>query len=394
MQKKLLFVDDEPAVREVYGAMGHVLGDGHEVHTASGAAEALDMLRVNKFDVVVSDLAMPEIDGVEFLAEVVKDHPEPARIIISGFADRQKVSECLAFSHRFFHKPFNLGELAQLLRRICKYNYLVQNADIRRLVCGSRALPTPPETYLKLSRLLDSPHSSIEEIGGVVEQDPGLTMKLLQIVNSAQFGSSQKILTPADAVQVVGVEVLRALTLGIHVFNFYDTDPQARSRCKELWGHSMRIALAAREICRIQGVPRAQGEEAFLGGLLHDIGKLILASCLGQKYVEVLNGPGGPGAESLVAREKAAFGASHVEVGAYLLALWGLPDNIIRTVESHQTLVGVDLQEFSPAVAVYAAQYADPSRPKPGGETAELFATDYASQIDAWVDAFDQAKDN
>ncbi len=386
MQKKLLFVDDEPAVREVYGAMGHVLGDGHEVHTASGAAEALDLLRENRFDVVVSDLAMPEIDGVEFLAEVVKDHPEPARIIISGFADRQKVSECLAFSHRFFHKPFNLGELAQLLRRICKYNYLVENADIRRLVCGSRALPTPPETYLRLSRLLDSPHSSIEDIGAVVEQDPGLTMKLLQIVNSAQFGSAQKILTPADAVQVVGIEVLRALTLGIHVFNFYDTDPQARARCKELWGHSMRIALASREISRLEGASRAQSEEAFLGGLLHDIGKLILASCLGQRYVEVLTAAGGP--EGLTQREKSTFGASHVEVGAYLLALWGLPETIIHTVEHHQSLSADDLAEFTPAKAVYAAQFADPTRPRPSGETATQFAAAHEDRLDSWSEVF------
>src|SRR4051812_25962294 len=95
MAKRLLFVDDEPLIRELYASLGTVLGAHHEIRTAADGREALQLIKEKPFDVIVSDLAMPNMDGVQFLSEVVEQHPESARIIISGFADRVKVAECL-----------------------------------------------------------------------------------------------------------------------------------------------------------------------------------------------------------------------------------------------------------------------------------------------------------
>lgn len=359
VHKRLLFVDDEPVIRELYANLGPVLGHGHEIYTASGGEEALRLMTSRPFDVVVADLAMPEMDGIEFLNEVVRTYPESARIVISGFADRLKVAECLTIGHRFFNKPFNFKTLAALLQRICQYSYLISSDRVRRIVCGTGALPTPPETYLQLTEALSSPYADLEVIGKIVEEDPGLTTKLLHIVNSAHFGTSRQIVTPAEAVQIVGIEVLRALMLGVQAFNYYDVKPFAIHTFKDLWGHSLRTAIGAKKIAVAEGLTSEQCEECFLAGLLHDIGKLILAANAETEYRLVLD-LSEKAALPLDRAEKGIFASTHAQIGAYLLALWGLPDSIIRAVEMHHELDNERIEDFCPAVAVHVAQNLNP----------------------------------
>src|SRR5262249_29538286 len=157
-----------------------------------------------------------------------------------------------------------------LLKRICRYSYLVSNDHVRRIVCGNKALPTPPDTYLRLNEALNSDYSEIEDIGKIVERDAGLTTRLIHIVNSAQFGASRQIANPTEAVQLLGIEVLRALMLGAHVFNFYDQNPFVTATFKDLWNHSLQTAVSARKLGLAQGLPTGACEECFLAGLLHD----------------------------------------------------------------------------------------------------------------------------
>jgi HD-like signal output (HDOD) protein/ActR/RegA family two-component response regulator len=369
--KRLLFVDDEPVIRELYASLGSTLGHGHEIYTAAGGEEALKLLTAKPFDVVVSDLAMPEMDGIEFLNEVVRGFPESARIVISGFADRLKVAECLTIGHRFFNKPLNFNSLAELLKRICQYSYLISSDRVRRIVCGGGALPTPPETYLRLTDALSSPFTDLDDIGAIVEQDPGLTTKLLHIVNSAQFGISRRVVTPVEAVQIVGVDVLRALILGIQAFNFYDDRPFARQAFRDLWAHSLRTAVGARKLAVAEGFPTEKSEECFLAGLLHDVGKLVLAANAEREYSLVLE-LARKARVSLDQAEKGIFASTHAQIGAYLLALWGVPDSVVQAVEFHHSLEGSAAKGFSPALAIHAAQHLQSAENRVAGLNLEV----------------------
>lgn len=371
-------------MREFYSMVGSLLGSEYEVFTAGGGKEGLKFLAETPVDIVVSDLVMPEMNGHEFMTEVAREHPESMRIVISAHQDQLTVAQCLMFGHRYFNKPFDLKNLAAVLKRICHLKHQVGSEKLKKVVSGLGALPTPPRIYLRLTEALNSAFTSMDEIGGIVEEDAGLTLKLLQIANSAYFGVARKVITPMDAVQIVGIEILRGLVLCLHAFKFYQTKPVKSVSTADLWEHSFRTAQAARRLAKFENLKEAQCEEAFVSGLLHDIGKLVMAANADADYQLVIKRSreeGIPGEQA----EQEIFGATHAQVGAYLLGLWGLPEPVVSTVELHHSLSAVASKGFTPVSAIHVAQYLEPAPGTPSRlDTAYLKQIGVESHIPEW----------
>ncbi|MDB6039800.1 MAG: hypothetical protein JWM99_3641 [Verrucomicrobiales bacterium] len=357
---RILFVDDDSLVQEFYQFLGTFLGDDFEVVGASGGSEALQILAETPMDIVVSDLAMPGMSGQEFMVKVLRTFPESIRFIVSGHSDQLTVAQSLMFAHRYFHKPFGLKPFCESLKRICRLKHLVGDPKIKRIVYGLGALPTPPEVYFKLGEAINCPKSSIEFIAEIVQQDPALTIKVLQVVNSAEFGPARRITTPAEAINILGVEILRAMMLSIQAFKFYESKSSHSFSVKQLWSHCLKTAVAAKRLARLEKLSPEEAEEAFVSGLLHDIGKLVLSANAPTEYQIVAKRSRTEGI-SASELEREIFGATHAQVGAYLLGLWGLPDAIVDAVESHHSLPPVTPGRFSAGIAVHVAQCLEPS---------------------------------
>jgi putative nucleotidyltransferase with HDIG domain len=352
---RILFVDDDSLVQEFYQFLGAFLGGDYEVFSVNNGSDALNLLSEGPMDVVVSDLAMPGMSGQELMLRLLRTFPESVRFIVSSHADQLTVAQSLMFAHRYFHKPFGLKPFCEALQRICRLKHLVGAAKIKRVICGLGALPTPPEIYFKLGEAINCPKSSVESIAEIVAQDPALTLKVLQIVNSAEFGIARKIIAPAEAINILGVEILRALMLSIQAFKFYETKSNHSLSLKQLWTHCLKIAVAAKRLARYERLSAAEAEEAFVAGLLHDIGKLVLSANAPADY-QLVTKRSRAGEMSVSELEQEVFGATHAQVGAYLLGLWGLPDAIIDAVESHHCFSQLAPDHFSAGVAVQVAQ--------------------------------------
>lgn len=353
MSNRVLFVDDDPLLRDCYAGISPALQGKYQVLTAANAKDAVALLQTRPFDVVVSDLTMPGMDGVQFLGHVVRTQPDCARIVISGYLDRAKISQCLFVGHRYFNKPCDLKALTEFLLRLASYRQIVTDPKVRKVIGGIGSLPGPPATYLRLEEVLNSPFSSLNDVAEVVEKDLRVTTKLLQIVNSAQFGVARQIVSPTEAVQLVGVEVVRGLILGLQAFSAYKSSKKELPT--SLWDHSLRIALTARRIAQSHGLKHELCEKAFLAGLLHDIGKIIMSANAQDEYNEVkalARKCGLPLHEA----EHSRFGANHAQIAAYLLALWGIQEDVVRIVEYHHCPDRFpDDEDFGPLAAVHAA---------------------------------------
>ena len=339
------------------------LGEEYTVTTAPGGAEALALFAEEHFDLIVSDLTMPRMTGIELLTEVARISPATARIVVSGFADEVTAAKCLMVGHRYFTKPFSPNALTKVITSLCEARGRIANERIREYVGKIDAIPTLSKTYLELTKALRSTTLSLQEIRSIIEQDLALTAKVLQTVNSVRFAPARRIQSVFDAVQLIGFEVVRALVLSIQVFEFCKSTSRT-DLFQTVWSHSLRTAVRAKRLAEYESLSMEACEETFLLGLLHDVGKVILGSSCPDQYQQ-LWAKYRENSAALIRAEHETFQADHAQVGALLLRLWGLPEAVSAGVEMHHSIHALELQDFCPVIAVHLAQELAPGRYHP-----------------------------
>jgi HD-like signal output (HDOD) protein/ActR/RegA family two-component response regulator len=331
---RILFVDDEPALLELFRDL---LAPGHPAWTielaASGPA-ALEILRARPCDVVVSDMSMPGMDGVRLLEEVASRQPAATRIMLSGTQEDRDRLRVTGLAHQYLGKPSELGTLGAVLERVLAVQGAIGAPALRALVARLRALPSPPATYVRLRELGRAPDVSLRAVAELVSEDPAMTARLLQLVNSAFFGRRHRVSSPLAAVQLLGLDIVSALVLSVHVFAA--CDPRLVERCAldDLWRHSLRVGAGASAIAALERVAPPLPDDARVAGLLHGVGVLALASGAAADYPALIATARRTG-QTVHDLEIAAFGVSHAEVGGHLLGLWGLPTEIVEAVALH-----------------------------------------------------------
>lgn len=351
--KRILFVDDDALLREVYEAL---LSDESrwEVATAPGGEAALALLAQQSFDVVASDMRMPGMTGVQLLNEVLQRYPQMSRVIISGSADQGEAAEALDSTHQFLTKPVDMNTLRAMLVRLEGLDAFLKGKPLRELASRLRVLPSFPMLYLEIMRAIEAPDISLQTIEALISKDPGLTAKMLQIVNSAALGLHEKVSDPLDAVQQLGLSTVRSLALSAHVFASFTPGQKLNFPVDALWTHLMKCGDTARAIMRAEDADHAYVEAAYTAGILHDIGKLMLADSLPKEFQEVLVQTS-TRSEPFYQIETEVLGADHAGLAAYLLGLWGLPAMIVEAVAFHHTPEKSTHQKFSPLTAVHVA---------------------------------------
>jgi HD-like signal output (HDOD) protein len=352
--RKILFVDDEPKVLDGLRRMLRPMRHEWEMDFAEGGQAALEILSECPFDVVVSDMRMPGMDGAQLLSEVRNRSPQTVRIILSGHSDHEMIMKSVGPAHQYLSKPCDPETLKGTVGRACALRDLLTNDALQLLVADIQSLPTLPSLYTKLVQELESPDASIKAIGEIISQDVGMTAKILQMVNSSFFGLRRHVSNAADAASLLGVDTIRALVLSIQVFSQFHRIRTRSFTLESLWSHCTEIGILAKSIAKAEGQNQQLADEAFTAGLLHETGRLVLAASLPEKYQK---------AEELMRAEhilladaeREVFGASHTEIGAYLLGLWGLPNSIVEAVAFHLNPSQCPAQQFSPLTAVHVA---------------------------------------
>lgn len=352
-KKKILFVDDEPNILAGLKRMLRSMRREYELYFAESAMEALDVMEGTEFDVVVSDMRMPGMDGAQLLTEIQDRHPYVIRIMLTGQADEKSVLSTVGVVHQFLAKPCNPEHLKGILQRASGLHELISHPSVRKIVSGIDTLPSVPEVYAKLRKAVASPEVTVAQVAGIIEEDMGMSAKVLQLVNSAFFGLFQAVESPRRAVSLLGVDTVKGLVLGVGAF----AEIKASSKVfpvQRLWRHSIAVAGCSKKLALSESDDPQFIDNCFISGLLHDIGKLVLLAKMLSKYEEAV----------LLAQEKKIrmrmaekeiFDAVHGDIGAYLMGLWGMPGSVVEGIGFHHRLDNYPDQEFSPAVAVHVA---------------------------------------
>ncbi|MBL0213815.1 MAG: HDOD domain-containing protein [Myxococcales bacterium] len=349
-KKRILFVDDEPAI--LAGLQNLLYKDRRrwEMTFALSGEIALEKLSTQAFDVVVSDMRMPGMDGATLLNRIKEASPSTARIMLSGHAEREAIVRALPALHQLLAKPCDAATLRATIERSLEGEATMHDARVRAVIGKIDKLPSPPQVFERLSAVMSSTDSTIEEIAAVVANDPSLSAKVLQLVNSAYFGSGQRTSSIADAVTLLGTEQLRYIGVTASVFSSLTEDPFPELPLHELQKHAVCTGTLARRL-----MAGGLAQEAFAGGLLHDVGRVVLAVGFPAEYREIIRSMTTTEAD-LGALELAAFGATHAEVGACLLGLWGLPAAILDVVRYHDRPGDAPEASWALASAVHVAE--------------------------------------
>jgi HD-like signal output (HDOD) protein len=349
--KKILFVDDEPRILEGLERMLRPMRQHWSVSFAGSGQAALEIMKNGRFDVVVSDVRMPVMNGLQLLSEVKKLYPETVRIILSGESDRELTMKAINVSHQFLNKPCNTDMLKAAITRTCGLSDLLRKESLKAMVSRLDSLPSLPALYLEIMNELKSNDSSINKIGDIISRDLAMTAKILQLVNSAYFGLPRHISSPEQAVFLLGLDTIKSLVLSIQVFSKFKMKSMPEVFQSRLWDHSMKTARLAQTISRQERQEQTVIDNSFMAGMLHDSGKLIMASCFPDQYNDVVCFSGGN--LSLTDRERDAFDVTHSEAGAYLMGLWGLPNPIIEAIAFHHSPGRSATGHYTPLTSVY-----------------------------------------
>ena len=322
-----MFVDDDPDIlAALQSALRRDRGRWDTVF-ALGGELALSEIRKQPFDIVLSDLGMPGIDGIKLLEMIRSEHPTTVRILMSGNVDRETILRAVPVVHRLVGKPCETKVLRAAIERSLADTDTDSEAQAHRIIVGVDRLPTPPDIYFELTRLMQSATSNMMDVAQVVIRDPGISAKLLQLVNSAFFGTSQAITSIQQAVARLGIDRLRYLVLSTFAFS-PEPDDVCGFALKTLQRRALRAACLAQQLAE----PAGQ-DEAFAATLLHDIGYAVLARGQGaafEAYRERIK-HGEPWHDL----DLELFGVSHAYIGARLLMFWGLPPTIVDAVQFH-----------------------------------------------------------
>jgi HD-like signal output (HDOD) protein/CheY-like chemotaxis protein len=331
---RVLFVDDEPNILSGLRRILRPLRDQWEMTFMTSGADALEFVAGTSCDVVVSDMKMPGMDGAEFLSRIREQHPESIRIALSGETDNFMIYRCVQHAHQYIAKPCDADTLISTVRRALALRDLTMDEDLKSLVSRLSTLPSLPEQYELIMHELQSEEPSLQKIASIIESDIAMTAKILQLVNSAFFGLVRQVSSASEAAMYLGLDVIRSLVLTTGVFSQFKDPPVRKESLQAIWSNSMYVATLAKNIAIRYGGDAQIVDNAYMGGMLTDIGKLILIANLPEKYAEIED-RAASGTMSYGDIEREVIGHSHTDIGAYLIGLWGLPNPVVECVAYH-----------------------------------------------------------
>jgi HD-like signal output (HDOD) protein len=288
---------------------------------------------------------------VGLLTRVAELYPRIVRIVLSGHSDEEAALKMVLVAHQFLAKPCGAETLHRVIARTLQLTRLLPDRKLQTLVGQIGALPATGSNLQQLAALIESSDASATSMAQLVNRDPAITCKLLQVASSAFFNSSASVADVETAIMRLGFRTLRNLTLmlGAAEPGQWSAVPTVAA-VQSVQTQSLAIARLAAGMTRLP----EDASAAYIAGLLCGVGQLVLVVSAPERlYVTHAEAAQG-GCPPHVA-ELATWGVTHAEIGGYLLGLWGLPFQIVEAVANHHAPARGDEDRLGLAQLVWLA---------------------------------------
>lgn len=351
--KRILFVDDESRILDGIQRMLYADRKRWDIQFAIGGDAALKTCEEGAFDVVISDMRMPGMDGATLLGHIRDLYPQTARIILSGYSEDSMARRAIPVAHRFLSKPSSSSELQTMIERVCSLQDVLGTPEIRKIVGTVGELPSLSTTYTRLTQAVQDPDSSIDKVAAIIQEDMAMSAKVLQLANSAFFGLAQKVTTLSNAVCYLGMETTKHLALASEAFRAFVANPRIpNSTYETMEKHACRSAA----IVALLPVEPKISDVVIIAALLHDIGRLFMASSMPDEFCTATANAKERNCHVYEVEEE-MLGTTHAEIGAYLLGLWGIPNIAVEAIAHHHHPTRTSHTGLDCTSAVYLANF-------------------------------------
>jgi putative nucleotidyltransferase with HDIG domain len=236
----------------------------------------------------------------------------------------------------------------------------LDNSKVKRVISNIRNLPTPPIVFHQMQKVINDPKVSATHIASILAEDPAMSVKVLKLTNSAFYGLSREVDSVKQAVIIVGLEAIKNLVLSASVLDMFKGNNIDQEFQEAFWRHSLATAFGSRLVARswrTRGM--VDSDAAFSAGLLHDIGKMVLACFLHDEYAAFISERKKDRENLDYEVEERALGFNHAQIGGLLAVQWKIPAKLGEAITYHHHPQLSEIQDsvcYVVAIADYIAK--------------------------------------
>lgn len=332
----VLFVDDDELILDILEQS--MEGANFKIYLQNNPQGALEILQNNKIDIIVSDINMPKMNGIELLQIVKKKHPFVHRIILSGDKDNQNVIEALSdgTATTYFTKPWKTMMLRDRLDDLLIMINNIESDKIFKLINTKYCIPSLPDTIKKVQIAIDN-YDSIENIITIIKNDISFTSRILQIANSA-MNETEKLFSIKDVITIFGVDLIKEIMVTFSLLDNLDFD---KNRISNMLINSYQINQYVKRFYQ-KRTDQEMSEKLRISLMLMNIGKFIGIIYMKAEYNDLLTKNLLTDVQFYEKEMEMNLEFSHTELGAYLLSYWQLPDEFMQLAFTHHELDFLD----------------------------------------------------
>jgi HD-like signal output (HDOD) protein len=328
MKKSILFVDDENQILRALKRLFH--NTDYETFFMENGEDALMLLERQHIDLLITDIRMPQMSGLELLKEVKQKYPGILRVALSGYTDSKKIFSAIEenLAKMYLFKPWDNDEIFSIVNNLFALEEKLSDRTLLNAINSLDELPTVPKLYQDISKMMLE-EVDIEQIAAKIEEDPAIASRILRVANSAFYGA--KTGSILQAIMFIGLLNVKNIVLSNAVFS----SKAGLYSLEVLWKHAgitNRLVNQLYEIVHAKKMPMINSSV----GLLHSIGIVMMLTKFEDEYHSVIDAIKTGETEDICQIEKRILGHTHQQLGGYLLNWWELPYPLVEAAMNYR----------------------------------------------------------